>query len=67
MIKANKAKGRYNGSQWVVRALVLDAKKLQAHAPLAAEAIEAHGGSYLARGGAHETTQGSDFGCNVIV
>ena len=43
---------------WVVRVNVLDAKKLQAYAPLAAAAVEAHGGRYLARGGAHETTEG---------
>ena len=52
---------------WVVRVNVLNAKKLQAYAPLAAAAVEAHGGRYLARGGAHETTEGSDYGRNVIV
>ena len=52
---------------WVVRVNVLDAKKLQAYAPLAAAVVEAHGGRYLARGGAHETTEGSDYGRNVIV
>ena len=52
---------------WVVRVNVLDAKKLQAYAPLAAAAVEAHGGRYLARGGAHDTTEGSDYGRNVIV
>tara|TARA_B100000963_G_scaffold173055_1_gene150508 strand:+ start:2819 stop:3112 length:294 start_codon:yes stop_codon:yes gene_type:complete len=52
---------------WVVRVNILDAKKLQAYAPLAAAAVEAHGGCYLARGGAHETTEGSDYGRNVIV
>ncbi len=52
---------------WVVRVNVLDAKKLQAYAPLAAAAVEANGGRYLARGGAHETTEGSDYGRNVIV
>ena len=52
---------------WVVRVNVLDAKKLQAYAPLAAAAVEAHGGRYLARGGAHETIEGSDYERNVIV
>ena len=52
---------------WVVRVNVLDAKKLQAYAPLAAAAVEAHGGCYLAHGGAHETTEGSDYARNVIV
>ena len=52
---------------WVVRVNVLDAKKLQAYAPLAAAAVESHGGRYLARGGVHDTTEGSDYGRNVIV
>ena len=52
---------------WGVRVNVLDAKKLEAYAPLAAAAVEAHGGRYLARGGAHDTTEGSDYGRNVIV
>ena len=52
---------------WMVRVNVLDADKLQAYAPLAAAAVEAHGGHYLARGGAHETTEGNDYARNVIV
>ena len=52
---------------WVVRVNVLDPEKLQAYAPLAAVAVEAHGGRYLARGGAHETTEGSNYARNVIV
>ena len=52
---------------WVVRINVLDAKKLQVYAPLAATVVEAYGGHYLARGGAHETTEGSDYARNVIV
>ena len=52
---------------WVVKVNVLHAKKLQAYAPLAAAVVEAYGGRYLARGGAHETTEGSDYGRNVIV
>mgnify|MGYP006219113043 CR=1 FL=1 len=51
----------------VVRVNVLDDKKLQAYAPLAAAAVEAHGGRYLARGGAHETTEGIDYARNVMV
>jgi len=50
---------------WVVRVNVLDSKNLQAYAPLAA-AVEAHGVRYLARGGAHETTEGSDYARNVM-
>ena len=41
---------------WVVRVNVLDAKKFQAYAPLAAVAVESHGGRYLERGGVHKTT-----------
>ena len=52
---------------WIVRVNVLDADKLQAYAPLAAAAVEAHGGRYLARGGACETTEGKDYARNVIV
>ena len=52
---------------WIVRVNVLDADKLQAYAPLAAAAVEAYGGHYLARGGASETTEGSDYARNVIV
>ena len=52
---------------WVVRVNVLDAEKLKAYAPLAAAAVEVHGGRYLARGGAHETTEGSDYERNVVV
>ena len=52
---------------WVVRVNVLDAKKFQAYAPLAAAVVEAHGGRYLARSGAHDTTEGSDYERNVMV
>ena len=52
---------------WIVRVAVRDAEKLGAYAPLAAATVETYGGKYLARGGAHETTEGSDYGRNVIV
>ena len=52
---------------WVVRVNVLDAKKLQGFARLGAAVVKAHCGCYLARGGAHETTDGSDYARNVIV
>ena len=45
---------------WVVRVNVLNAKKLQTYAPLAAAVVKAHGG-------AHETPEGSDYARNVIV
>ena len=44
----------------MVRVNVLDAEKLRAYAPLAAAAVEAHGGT-------HETTEVSDYARNVIV
>ena len=34
---------------WVVRVNALGAKKFEVYAPLAAEAVAAHGGRYLAR------------------
>ena len=34
---------------------------------MVAAAVEVYGGCYLARGGAHETTEGSDYGCHAIV
>ena len=44
---------------WVVRVAVRDADKLTAYAPLAAATVETYGGRYLARGGAHESTEGA--------
>ena len=52
---------------WVVRVAVRDAEKLAAYAPLAAETVATYGGRYLARGGAHESTEGADYPRNVIV
>ena len=34
---------------WVVNVNALEAKKFEVYAPLAAEAVAAHGGRYLAR------------------
>ena len=34
---------------------------------MVAAAVEVYGGCYLARGGAHETTEGNDYARNVIV
>ncbi len=52
---------------WVVRVAVRDSEKLAAYAPLAAETVATYGGRYLARGGAHESTEGTDYPRNVIV
>ncbi|MGV7245973.1 DUF1330 domain-containing protein [Caballeronia sp. M23-90] len=43
----------------IVNANVTDPEKYAAYRPLAAAAIEAHGGRYLARGGKSETLEGS--------
>ena len=51
----------------VLRKNDLDAKKLQAYAPLSAAAVEAYGGCYLAPGGVHKTTESNDYARNVIV
>ena len=45
----------------VVRVNVLDAKKLRVYGPLASAVVEARGSRYLARGGAHETTESIDY------
>ena len=42
---------------WIVRVNVLNAEKIQAYAPLAAAAVEALGGKYLARGGSYDTKE----------
>lgn len=52
---------------WIVRVNVLDADKLSAYAPLAAAAVAAHGGRYLARGGQSQSVEGADYARNVIV
>lgn len=52
---------------WIVRVAVRDADKLGAYAPLAAAAVNTYGGKYLARGGTHESTEGTDYPRNVIV
>ena len=52
---------------WIVRVNVIDGDKLAAYAPLAAEAVAAHGGQYLARGGEAVSVEGAHYGRNVIV
>lgn len=52
---------------WIVRVNVLDADKLAAYAPLAAVAVAAHGGKYLARGGKAISVEGDSYARNVIV
>ena len=52
---------------WIVRVNVLNAEKIQAYAPLAAAAVEALGGKYLARGGTYDTKEGTEYARNVVV
>ena len=52
---------------WIVRVNVLNAEKIQAYAPLAAAAVEALGGKYLARGGSYDTKEGAEYVRNVVV
>lgn len=52
---------------WIVRVNVKDADKLAAYAPLAAAAVSAHGGKYLARGGKAVSVEGETYARNVIV
>ena len=52
---------------WIVRVNVIDGDKLAAYAPLAAEAVAAHGGQYLPRGGEAVSVEGAHYARNVIV
>jgi uncharacterized protein (DUF1330 family) len=52
---------------WIVRVNVLNAEKIKAYAPLAAAAVEALGGKYLARGGTYDTKEGAEYVRNVVV
>ena len=52
---------------WIVRVNVLNAEKIKAYAPLAAAAVEALGGKYLARGGTYDTKEGAEYARNVVV
>ena len=65
MIKANKVRGGYR-QPIAVRVNVLDTKKLQAYAPLAAAAVivwwPLSGAWFM-----HETTEGIDYARNVLV
>jgi uncharacterized protein (DUF1330 family) len=51
----------------IVNANVTDPEKYAGYAPLAAKAVEAFGGRYLARGGKSETLEGSLFPRGVVL
>ena len=51
---------------WVAHVHVTDAETYAKYAALATDAIAAHGGVFLARGGAYETLEGPDRPRNVV-
>ena len=51
---------------WIAHVNVLDAEKLAAYASAATPVITAHGGVFLARGGAYEQLEGPDHTRNVV-
>ena len=51
---------------WVAHVHVTDAESYAKYAALATDAIAAHGGVFLARGGAYETLEGPDRPRNVV-
>jgi uncharacterized protein (DUF1330 family) len=51
---------------WIAHVTVTDAEAYARYAALATEAIAAHGGIFLARGGRHVQLEGSDRARNVV-
>lgn len=52
---------------WIANSEVTDPERYGEYAKLAGPAIEAHGGKFLARGGAHKQMEGRDRSRNVLV
>lgn len=52
---------------WIAHVTVTDAEAYGRYAALAGEAIAAHGGVFLARGGRHVQLEGRDHARNVVV
>ena len=52
---------------WIAHVAVTDAEAYGRYAQLATGAIEAHGGRFLARAGAHMQLEGRDRARNVVV
>lgn len=52
---------------WIAHIIVTDDEAYGRYARLAGPAIEAHGGRFLARGGAHVQLEGRDRPRNVVV
>lgn len=51
---------------WIANIEVTDAEAYAKYAPIATEAVEAHGGVFLARGGAYVQLEGRDRARNVV-
>ena len=52
---------------WIAHVTVTDEEAYARYAALATEAIAAHGGEFLARGGRHRQMEGRDHARNVVV
>lgn len=51
---------------WIAHVTVTDEEKYMNYAAIATEAIAAHGGVFLARGGKHQQMEGRDHARNVV-
>ena len=51
---------------WIAHVEVTDEETYGKYAPLAKQAIEAHGGRFLARGGRYHQLEGNDRARNVV-
>lgn len=54
------------GALWIAHVTVTDAEAYGRYARIASEAIPAHGGVFLARGGRHVQLEGTDRPRNVV-
>ena len=54
------------GAFWIARVTVTDEETYGKYAAIATEAITAHGGKFLARGGRYVTLEGKDRARNVV-
>lgn len=52
---------------WIAHVVVSDTETYGKYAAIATEAIAAHGGQFLARGGAHRQMEGQDRARNVVI
>ena len=54
------------GALWIAHVTVTDEEAYARYAALATEAIAAHGGTFLARGGRYRQMEGRDHARNVV-